>query len=322
LCRRTTLTSDGREAAKALSWPAVRDIVAQFKQLNPYDRNAVPESILKIEDVNFDGEKTQRQIYGYAIAAKRYALFTRTSDGGIQVEKPSAHGLGFLYPPKPGFDDHADEPIWIVESWDWNLRQYFQLPGDPPAWFTLPAMMRFTITTPEVLKVLQARQRELPYTRRTKPFNFVLSPIIDPLTGGNPVGTNASRFTLVAPFSSNPQEWYGLSYVNVYDGRLYTIARPGKRLSYQAEATTFGDVVSQYRWHPEAKSLAPDGNPCNPQTSGLLRRTPVIADGFRYIGKETNRRWEQGEDISMLDQGRNSCLRFDRGGGLRQKIRI
>ena len=31
-------------------------------------------------------------------------------------------------------------------------------------------------------------------------------------------------------------------------------------------------------------------------------RTPVTAETpFRYIGKETDRRWEQGEDISMLD---------------------
>lgn len=33
----------------------------------------------------------------------------------------------------------------------------------------------------------------------------------------------------------------------------------------------------------------------------MLQRTPVTAEGFRYIGKETDRRWEQGEDISMLD---------------------
>jgi hypothetical protein len=26
----------------------------------------------------------------------------------------------------------------------------------------------------------------------------------------------------------------------------------------------------------------------------------VTADGFRFIGKETDRRWEQGEDISVI----------------------
>jgi DNA-binding Xre family transcriptional regulator len=72
-------------------------------------------------------------------------------------------------------------------------------------------------------------------------------------------------------------------------------------MPYQAEPKTYGDVVSQYRWHPEAKSLASDGGSCKSDTSGLLQRTPVTADGFRYIGKETDRHWEQGEDISMLD---------------------
>ncbi len=295
------LVSDGCEAIKALSWADVENIVARFKDLNPYGRNAVRGSILKIEDVNFKTDKTQRLLNGYAIAAKRYALFTRTPDGDIRVEKPSAHGLGFLYPPKSGFNDSADEPVWVVEAWEWALRQHLGLPQVTPPWLRLPAMMRFTVTTPEVLKVLQARQRKLPYRQRTKPFNFILSPIMDPLTGGNPVGTDASRFTLVGLFSSNPEDWYRFPYVNVHDGKSYMIGRPGTRLPYQAEPKTYGGVIGQYRWHPEAKSLAPDGGRCTPDTGGLLRRTPVAAGGFRYIGKETDRRWEQGEDFSMLD---------------------
>ena len=33
----------------------------------------------------------------------------------------------------------------------------------------------------------------------------------------------------------------------------------------------------------------------------LLRRSHIIANRHRYIGKETSRRWEQGDDISMVD---------------------
>jgi hypothetical protein len=36
-------------------------------------------------------------------------------------------------------------------------------------------------------------------------------------------------------------------------------------------------------------------------TVELLRRPLIIGHGFRYIGKETDRRWEQGEDISILE---------------------
>lgn len=80
---------------RARSWEQVREIVHRFSFLNPYDRSAVPGSILKIEDVNFDQRGTQGQIYAYVISAKRYALFTEGHDGGITiVDQPSEHGLG------------------------------------------------------------------------------------------------------------------------------------------------------------------------------------------------------------------------------------
>jgi hypothetical protein len=115
------------------------------------------------------------------------------------------------------------------------------------------------------------------------------------------LGTDRDRFTLIAPFSSNPSDWLNREYINVHDGKSYSLATREKRLNYQAEAKTYGDIVAQYRWHAESKSLGPDGNPCTSQSRGLLRRTPVTANELRYIGKETDRRWEQGEEISILD---------------------
>jgi hypothetical protein len=44
------------------------------------------------------------------------------------VENPKAHGLGFLHPPKEGFDDRADAPVWVIEAWDWILRGALGLP--------------------------------------------------------------------------------------------------------------------------------------------------------------------------------------------------
>jgi len=40
--------------------------------------------------------------------------------------------------------------------------------------------------------------------------------------------------------------------------------------------------------------------PCQPETTGLLKRAHVIAGDIRYVGKETDRKWEEGEDISVL----------------------
>ena len=163
-------------------------IVARFEQLNPYERGFGPASIIKIEDVNFANGQ-QRELFGYAIAAKRYAFFTRTPEGTLHVEKASAHGLGFLIPAEDGVTQSDDTPIWVVEAWEWILREVFGLPNSEPSWFPLPAMMRFTITTPEVLRVLQSRQKGLPYRDRAKPSNFIVSPVIDPL-GGYPVGAD------------------------------------------------------------------------------------------------------------------------------------
>src|SRR5437762_9544548 len=59
--------------------------------------------------------------------------------------------------------------------------------------------------------------------------------------------------------------------------------------------------VIEYQEHPEAKSLAPDGSQCGPETHGLLKRAHIIAGEFRYIGKETDRKWEEGDDLSIVE---------------------
>ncbi len=64
---------------------------------------------------------------------------------------------------------------------------------------------------------------------------------------------------------------------------------------------TYGYVLGLYTRHPESKSLAPDGSPCTADTRGLLQRASIIVGGLQYVGKETDRRWEHGEDLSLLD---------------------
>jgi hypothetical protein len=188
-----------------------------------------------------------------------------------------------------------------VEGWEWILRGALGYEQNSPNWFDLPAMMRFTITTPNVLRTLQANQVHLQYRDRAKPWNFVQSPLISEV-GGHPVDVNPNKFTLIKPFQSDPSKWQGTDYLNIHDGKTYRLARPGRRLPSEVEPKTYGDYLGRYRWHPEAKSLAPDGTPCGQGTNGLLKRMPVVASAhFAYIGKETDRRWEQGEDISILD---------------------
>jgi len=63
----------------------------------------------------------------------------------------------------------------------------------------------------------------------------------------------------------------------------------------------FAHLVIQYQQHPEAKSLAPDGTACGAETNGLLQRAHVIAGEIRYIGKETDRKWEEEDEISVVE---------------------
>ena len=87
-----------------------------------------------------------------------------------------------------------------------------------------------------------------------------------------------------------------MPYVNIHDGSAHTLHPPTLPVLVQ----TFEMVFAQYVRHPESKSLAPDSVPCRGDSSGLLGRYPVTASGFHLIGKETERGWEQSEDISTL----------------------
>lgn len=104
---------DGRAAIRALSWDQVRGIVARFEALSPYDRGAIPGSILKVEEVNF-AEGRQRELFAYVISAKRYALFNMGRAGRVTIRKASEHGLGHLLSPL----DEGDYTGWETALWD------------------------------------------------------------------------------------------------------------------------------------------------------------------------------------------------------------
>jgi len=276
-------TADGAEAIKALPWKEVRRIVAAFQNLNPYDRKIVPGSILNtVEEINYDATGKQRQVYGYGISAKRYALYT-CNGSKPQIVKASEHGLGLYYRPKEGRDSASDLPVWIKEGWEWILARALGLPCVEPDWFHLPVMRRIAISTPHVMAALRRLSRD-----QARPYNFAVSPVLVNLSG--------SAITLLGPFEKDPSGWAKMAYINIHDGSTHTL----EPLTLLALALTFEMVFAQYIRHPESKSLAPDGTPCRADTCGLLKRYPVRASGFHLIGKETERGWEQAEDVSTL----------------------
>jgi hypothetical protein len=278
---------DGSDAINALPWAKTREIVGRFKTLNPYSKKIIPGSILNIvEDLNFDSTGKQRQLYGYGISAKRYSVCI-LEGSQVKIMKASEHGLGLYYRPKEGRDAECDAPVWIKEGWHWIMDRALGLPSQEPDWFHVPVMRRIAITTPTVMAKLRRLNRDL-----ARPYNFALSPVI--------VNLSDSPVTLLGAFEKDAARWEAMPYINIHeenaDGNIHTLQPPTLPVLPQ----TFDMVFAQYVRHPEYKSLAPDGNPCKADTRGLLKRYPVTASEFHLIGKETERGWEQPEDISTL----------------------
>ena len=112
------------------------------------------------------------------------------------------------------------------------------------------------------------------------------------------------KILLVCPFSSKQGEWFDLECINVHDGKKYKMVdctQDHEISNNVVFPSQFARLVIEYQEHPEAKSLAPDGSPCKADTSGLLQRAHIVAGDLRFIGKETDRKWEEGDEISILE---------------------
>jgi hypothetical protein len=225
-------------------------------------------------------------------------LYERIGRKDINIVEPKAHGIGFLYPPKDSPKDwDKDVPQWIYELWDYIVRGALNLERKPPSWLQVPQMMRLNISTYNVLKMLGNWEI-------ARPYNFLLLPLVDPLFGHAFYKRADEKVLLVCEFCSQQDEWFNLECVNVHDGKKYKMVNciEGKNIANNVVfPSQFARLLIEYQAHPEAKSLAPDGAPCGPETRVLLKRAHIIAGEFRYVGIEADRKWEEGEEISILE---------------------
>jgi len=102
--------------------------------------------------------------------------------------------------------------------------------------------------------------------------------------------------TLLTPFEKDSSRWMTTPHINIHDGTIHTLDKPKLPILVQ----TFEMVFRQYHRYPESKSTTRDGDACKADNAGLLKRYPVTATGFHLIGKETERGWEQNDDIGTL----------------------
>jgi hypothetical protein len=135
--------------------------------------------------------------------------------------------------------------------------------------------------------------------RRTRPYNFLFCPLIG-VTVGYPQGVDRARFTLIAPFTKDRDAWLRLRCIDVADGTDHELSLAHDTRRRKVISQTYGYVLHLYPYREESKSLAPDGSPCVARTRGVLQRATVIAGRQHFVGKETDRRWELGDDLSVL----------------------
>jgi hypothetical protein len=125
------------------------------------------------------------------------------------------------------------------------------------------------------------------YCDQIKPFNFLLSCHVKQF--GHPVGADPTLFHLIAPYTSDPRKWLANPWIDQYSGQAYQMTTEGHHGTRKSvRVKTYGDVLSEYEFHPESKCADAKGKPCGKQTIGLLQRRHVQIDLIKYIGKESN----------------------------------
>jgi len=304
---------DGAAPVKALSWGEVETILNRFDSLSPYNRYIVPH-LLRLTDENYDANGHQQQLFGYSIAAKRYALYTTKCGKSfcnhrncVRIVDPKAHGLIFFAPSE---ERENGLPKWWWELWRFILALEFKqviepdstiltIAGRPisalsattldglPSWINLPAMMKMRISTPHYLDQMKGKG---------SPFGFVL----------HPRTREGLKLTLLTPFSKDRANWASSECINTRDGSSYHLDALPRR-----GVITLGDVLCGYLMHPEIKSLGPDGKRCKPHTRGLLRRIAVYGGLQHCIGKEVSR-YEQGK-TDFIENIDDVCIHYDGG---------
>jgi hypothetical protein len=273
---------DGTAAISTLSHADIARIRGRFAQLNPYNRSLVPD-VLKLETTGIC----------YAISAKRYVIYQRNDDGPIEILKRSEHGLGrYLNPINPDEEEPDGAPrSWIDDAWRWVIDAHDDPHTPVPSWAGKPALSRITISSPLLRRPFATWNRGKSWDAQMKPFNFILVATLDPF--GLPEHATPERFRLIAPYTRNSQNWTRLRWRNMYDpdGPTYRIATEGEGpLRDSVRVKSYGQVLHEYRLHPEHKFNGPDGQRCRFLTRGLLQRRAVYAAGpVQLIGKEANK---------------------------------
>jgi hypothetical protein len=285
-----------RRAHKVVDW---------FRPLNPYRQAG---SILKLEDLNRGIDSEQMEpLYCYAISAKRYALFNLNERNQPVLRKGSAHGLGHLLDPYPESEAPPEIPPPLVTVKDIGVRRWQydfwykiieaalrdradNVPLDWHPALERPAAIRYTASSPELLKWMARWNDSRCYEEQIRPFGFLLSFMartgvfaemsatpVDELRRGRP--PTSETLAPLAPYDSDPAR----ALSKVFDRATGQAVRP-------EQLKTYSEVLAQY--HLSCEDKFANGQFLD---RGRTERRYVVAIGFVWIGKEANQVGDSGE---------------------------
>ena len=154
---------------------------------------------------------------------------------------------------------------------------------------------------PYLMKSFEALNAGKPYALQIKPFNFLLTAHVIPF--GHPERVDPEKFHLISPYDSDPSKWLEKEWIDQHSKKRFRITTQGHCGSRRtARIKSYGDVITEYEFHPEAKCAAAFGNICDRQTVGLLQRRHMKIDLIKSIGKESN-------SLESVDEGLERCER-------------
>jgi hypothetical protein len=272
-----------------LNRSSIAEIIDKFDRLNPYDRTLVPH-MLKDE---YPDIPTLRC---WAVSAKRYVLFSVTSEGALKIEKASESGLGGVIG-RTENEKTGDlaRAIWarILEI---ELGGKFKIPQTSASEFDVAVRRKLPLAQPRILnnKGFRKFNRRRKYTAQIKPFGFIqaLVPAIDADQDIQPI----------APFESDARRTRNLPWVDLHTGEDVAVDWTGSGYAGTFQPMTLAEYVERFRNHPEAKAADCDGNPSVADTKGLLFRLRIMADKPDRIGKEVDR-LEEDDGTDLLEDG-------------------
>ena len=90
------------------------------------------------------------------------------------------------------------------------------------------------------------------YAEQIKPFNFLLTAHVIPF--GHPEGIDPEKLHLITPYDSDPRKWLEKTLIDQHSKKRFRITTHGHCGTRQtARVKTYGDVVTEYEFHPESK---------------------------------------------------------------------